>query len=430
MFFRNLTLFRFPETFGGFFKTPLQDELSEIEAHLRECQLKPAGPLEMSSRGFVAPLGRDSDAMSHKLGDCTWVTVGSEEKILPPAVVNELLARKLEEIEEQEGRKPGGRTRKRLREDLLHDLLPKAFVKPGRCDAYLDFTHNFIAVDTSSRRTGEQVVSEIRRAVGTFPALPLNVEKSARAVLTAWLAGEAMPEGLVLGEECELRDAVDGGAIVRCQNSQLRSEEIDKHLQAGMQCVRLAVVLNDHISFVIGEDLTIRKLRFRDGAVDNLESAEREDHRAELDARFALMTGELSRLFELLDSAFSISSCDPDGAAPKPRKRKTSASSGATVTISVSATDTQPGWSRTIAAEDLAKLGESLEQYEHAVSIVRSTGKAGISHLQRQLGIGYNRAARLIEAMESQGVVSPPSNAGERTVLAPKSPAQPLPSGA
>ena len=42
-------------------------------------------------------------------------------------------------------------------------------------------------------------------------------------------------------------------------------------------------------------ELTIRKLRFLDGAVDQLENTNSEDLRAELDARFALMTGELSR---------------------------------------------------------------------------------------------------------------------------------------
>ena len=131
MFFRNLTLFRFPTSL----------DFSELEARLAECALKPVGALELSSRGFISPFGRDGESLSHKISDAIWLSVGSEEKILPGAVVNDLLARKLEEIERKEGRKPGGRARKRLKEDLVHELLPRAFVRPGRTDALLDLTH-------------------------------------------------------------------------------------------------------------------------------------------------------------------------------------------------------------------------------------------------------------------------------------------------
>ena len=55
--------------------------------------------------------------------------------------------------------------------------------------------------------------------------------------------------------------------------------------------------------------------------------------------------------------------------------------------------------------------------YAEAVAIVREQKNAGIAHLQRRLRLGYNRAARLIETMEREGVVSKPSPEGKRTVL-------------
>ena len=300
MFFRNLTLFRFPASL----------DFSQLDALLPDAQLKPVGALDLSSRGFVSPFGRNEEAMSHRIGDSIWLTVGSEDKILPGSVVNDLLAKKLEEIEQKEGRKPGGRTRKRLKEDLVHELLPRAFVKPSRTDALLDLEHGFVAVDTSSRKNAEAVVSEIRNVLGSFPALPLNAEVAPRSILTGWIAGEPLPEGLALGEECELKDAMDGGAVVKCQNQDLQGDEIGKHLEAGKQVTRLALTLDDHLSFVLGEDLVIRKLKFLDGAVDQLENTEREDLRAELDARFALMSGEVKRLFVVLESALKLSKAE------------------------------------------------------------------------------------------------------------------------
>ena len=300
MFFRNLTLFRFPTNI----------DFSQLDTLLPEVQLKPVGALELSSRGFISPFGRDEEALSHRIGDSIWVTVGGEDKILPGSVINDLLARKIAEIEEKEGRKPGGRARKRLKEDLIHELLPRAFVKTSRTDALLDLEHGFVAVDTSSRKNGEAVVSEIRTALGSFPALPLNAEVAPRSILTSWIAGEPMPEGLSLGEECELKDAMDGGAVVKCQHQELLCDEIAKHLEAGKQVTRLALVLDDHLSFVLGEDLVVRKLKFLDGAVEQLESTERDDLRAELDARFALMSGEIRRLFLVLEDALKLSKAE------------------------------------------------------------------------------------------------------------------------
>ncbi|HQX25267.1 MAG TPA: DNA translocase FtsK, partial [Pseudomonadota bacterium] len=66
--------------------------------------------------------------------------------------------------------------------------------------------------------------------------------------------------------------------------------------------------------------------------------------------------------------------------------------------------------------------GELDELYDQAVRVVTETRRASISGVQRRLKIGYNRAARLIEEMEAQGVVSPPEHNGNRTVLAPPPP--------
>ena len=297
MFFRNLTFFRFPTS----------HDFSRLDELLPEAALKPVGPLELSSRGFISPFGRGEDLLSHRIGDAIWLAVGGEDKILPGSVVTDLLAQKVAELEEREGRKLGGRARKRLKDDLLHELLPRAFVKSSRTDALLDLEHGFLAVDSSSRKSAEAVASEIRRALGSFPAIPPNAEVAPRSILTGWIAGEPLPEGLSLGEECELKDAMDGGAVVRAQNQELLSDEIAKHLEAGKQVTKLALNLDDHLSFVLGEDLVVRKLKFLEGAVDQLESTERDDLRAELDARFALLAGEARRLFLVLESALKLS---------------------------------------------------------------------------------------------------------------------------
>ncbi|WP_311238274.1 MULTISPECIES: recombination-associated protein RdgC [unclassified Xanthomonas] len=320
MFFRNLTLYRFPWApdsllYRAFASEPnhQSDEKAADEAlnTLLDLQrLKPVGPLEMSSRGFVSPYGRDSDqtdALTIIHGEFGWITVGGQDKLLPGSVVNNTVEAKVTEIEKREGQRPGGRARKRIKDDVIHELLPKAFVREQRTDAFLDMQHGFIAVDSSSRKTSDAVCSELRGALGSFPALPLNAEVAPRSVLTAWLAGEQLPAGLSLGEDCELRDPIEGGARVRCNHQELRSDEVSKHLEAGKQVTRLELVLDDHVAFVLGDDLVIRRLRFLDGAIDKLDGNDAEGVSAELDARFNLMACEVRRLFLLLEQALHIS---------------------------------------------------------------------------------------------------------------------------
>ena len=68
-------------------------------------------------------------------------------------------------------------------------------------------------------------------------------------------------------------------------------------------------------------------------------------------------------------------------------------------------------------SENSKNQGDKDELYESAVNIIKSEGKASTSFLQRKLQIGYNRAARMIDMMETEGIVSKANHVGKRDVL-------------
>ena len=299
MFYRNLTLFRFSPSVAA--------DLGRLDEALSEHRLRPSGPLEMFTKGFVPPVGRgESDPLTHTVKQCTVFTVGGEDKLLPSSVINDELHRKVQKIAEEEGRKVGGRERRRIKEDLLTELLPRAFVRSSRLSAYVDTKNGWLVLDTSSRKSAENALTQVREALGSFPAVPLAPEEGPRVLMTDWLSTGNLPSGLALGDECELRDpATATGAITKCRRQDLDAEEVKENLRSGKQVFMLSLVFDNRISFVLGEDLIVRKLRFLDVVMDELGDSQ-QDASAELDASFALMSLELDRLLSQMEMWFAI----------------------------------------------------------------------------------------------------------------------------
>jgi recombination associated protein RdgC len=302
--FRNLTFFRFAQPTGV--------NLSAVHDLLVEAALKPVGPFELSSRGWVPPFGTGGE-LFHQVGECVVLTLGGEDRLLPASVVNAEMLKRIAKVEEAEGRKLGGRARKRLREDLVMELLPRALVKPSRLTGYLDLARGLLVVDTASRKAAEGFVSELRNTLGSFPALPVNAEVSPRAALTDWLQGNGLDDSrlvdarFALGEEVELRDPVDGGAVAKLKDQELQSEEVRVHLECGKLVHQMGLSLNDRVAFTFGEDLVVRKFQLLDLV---LEQHQGEDHgsiEAELDARYTILTAEVGALFDRLAEAFRFS---------------------------------------------------------------------------------------------------------------------------
>ncbi|ODV25939.1 MAG: recombination-associated protein RdgC [Rhodanobacter sp. SCN 68-63] len=299
MFFRNLHLFRFSPAVAA--------DLARLAEVLPDHTLRPVGGMEMFTRGFVSPVGRGSDdPLTRTVGHCTLFTVGGQDKILPASVVNGELQRKVQQITEQEGRKVGGRERKRIKEDLLNQLLPRAFVQESHLSGYVDTHNGWLVLDTASRKAAESAMTQLREALGSFPAVPLAPEEGPRVLLTDWLLNWGLPTGLAFGDECELRDpASSTGAIIRARRQDMHSDEIKEHLRNGKQVFQLGLVFDQRISFVLGEDLVVRKLKFLDGVLDDLADSH-ENATAEADASLTLMTLELERLLDKLAEWFGL----------------------------------------------------------------------------------------------------------------------------
>jgi recombination associated protein RdgC len=295
MWFKNLSLLRLPADYA------LAPE--DLAAGLGERRLRSPGPLELETHGFVPPFAQ-GEALAHSVGEATLLCLGTESRLLPASVVNDAIADKVAQYEEKTGRKPGKRRRSEFREEVLAELLPRAFIRRVRTQAYWDQSLRVLAIDSASDKAAERLASALREGLGRLPARPWTTDRPVALALTEWLLSGELPEGFELGDECEFKDPADERSVIRCRRHDLTADEIREHARAGQQISQLALVYAERIAFVLDVRLKLRKIRFLDLVTDRVEGGGEADEASLRDAEFALMSGELRELLKQLMELF------------------------------------------------------------------------------------------------------------------------------
>jgi recombination associated protein RdgC len=296
MWFKNLQIYRLT---GSFKYTPevLHDRLLERAA--RAC-----GSLETSTIGWDQPLGRHGSQLTHATGGCIMICARREERLVPSSVVREQLEEKVADLEEREGRRAGRREKGEIKDEIIQDLLPRAFIKSTRVYAYIDTRNDWLLVDEASAKRAEELITLLRETLGTLPLRPLEVEEAPASVMTAWLQGKLPPEEFQPLEECELRDPSEERAVVRCSHQDLQSEEIQVHIKAGKQVVKIALEWHERLSLLLTDEFAIKRLRFLEVIQEEAAEVSADDAAARFDADFALMSLELGRFLPRLIGQF------------------------------------------------------------------------------------------------------------------------------
>ncbi|WP_421863954.1 recombination-associated protein RdgC [Motiliproteus sp.] len=296
MWFKNLVFYRFTR--------PFELSAEALEQQLAEQTFTPCRSQELSRYGWAAPMTKLSEQLVHSANGSLLICAQKEEKILPASVVKDQLSEKVEQIETEQDRKVRKKERDELKDEVIMTLLPKAFSRFQRTLAYIDPKLGLLVVDASSAKRAEELCSHLRHTLGSLPVSIPALNNAPASIMTSWLdKDEALPGGLELGEEAELKDPSENGAILRCKQQDLLGVEIEPHLKAGKQAVKLALGWRDQTSFVLGEDLILRRLKFADALLDQAADMGAEDAAARFDADFYLLTETLGKLLpELLDS--------------------------------------------------------------------------------------------------------------------------------
>lgn len=285
----------------------LTDSLTATAETLSEKLLEQAFTLcksqQLSSYGWTTPCCHRDQLAIEAMGGIM-ISTKKEEKILPSSVIKEELAEKVSVIESEQARKVYKKERDQIRDEVILDLLPRAFSKYSITTAIIIPATGWIVVDAPNYKRAEELLSHLRGTLGSLPIALPDVQKSPSAVMSSWLELSEFPPLFEMLDSCVLRDNVLEGGIIRITGQQLQDEEYIAHLEAGKRVVKLALEWDGSLKFALTDDLSIKSLSMTDQRKDKRADEAAEDEVAQFDADLAMMTLEFNKLLPSIINAF------------------------------------------------------------------------------------------------------------------------------
>lgn len=282
MFFKSLMVYRITQ--------PIDFDAEALQEALAAKPAREPGSQDLSTYGFIAPIGKGEHApLAHASYGYILIATRKVERNLPGSVVRDALKAKVDQIEADQLRKVYKKERDQFKDDIVQELLPRAFLRSKATFAAIDPERGLIFVDTSSARAAEDLLSTLREAMGSLPVRPLNVKVAPAATMTHWLKEqEAAPDFHVL-DQAVMSDTHEDGGKISATRQDMTSEEMQLHISSGKLVTQLSLAWQDKLSFVLDDKLVIKRLRFEDLLHDQAAQDGGEDELGQIDASFVLM---------------------------------------------------------------------------------------------------------------------------------------------
>lgn len=253
-------------------------------------EFAPCGPTQVSSHGFVPPRERNGTLI--EVVASQWImAVKIESKSVPAAEVKKQLELRLDAIEKDTGRRPKGKRSREIKDEVILDLLPKAFAKEKRVLVWVSPADGLVLIDSTSASQVDLVLGLLCEILFDTKLSLINSTLSPTTAMSGWLIGREGPPHFSIDRECELKQPDGEKAVVRYSRHTLDIDEVVDHIKQGKQPTRLALTWLGRLSFVLTEGLQLKKIELLDGTLDNKLA---EDAKDAFDADVAIATGELS----------------------------------------------------------------------------------------------------------------------------------------
>lgn len=269
--------------------------IAAIEERLDGGRFTECGATQLESSGWVEPRGEKHGVLIENVGGQLMLRLCVERKAVPGPVVKLALDQRLDKIEADTGRRPKGKAARELKEEIVHDLLPRAFAKRSSTLVWIDPKARLVWINAASLKQADGIVTQLVELLGGGIALSLLQTQFAPATaMSQWLQTREAPAGFSIDRECELKQADSEKSTVKYSRHTLDIDEVAEHIQQGKLPTQLAMTWEGRVSFVLTEAMSLKRIKLLDVTMEGSRGSGKEDG---FDADVAISTGELGKLF-------------------------------------------------------------------------------------------------------------------------------------
>ncbi len=274
--------------------------LSEFEERMEAAAFTECGATQQESAGWVAPSNEKGAALIESIGGQIIVKLCTETKAVPGSVIKTQLDKRLDKIADETGRRPKGKAAKELKEEILLELLPRAFPKRSSTLVWIDTKGRTVLIDAGSTRTADKVATRLIEVMGGGLMLSLaHTQISPATAMAHWLASKEAPAGFSIDRQCELKQPDSEKSTVRYARHTLDIDEVGEHIKQGKLPTQLEMTWASRVSFVLTESMALKRIRLLDVVLEG----QAETDADAFDTDVAITTGELGRLIPALIEA-------------------------------------------------------------------------------------------------------------------------------
>ncbi|MEY4564302.1 MAG: hypothetical protein RLZZ618_3579 [Pseudomonadota bacterium] len=292
--------------------------LDTIEERLTQGRFAECGATQLESAGWVEPRGDKHTSLMESVGGQLILRLQVERKGVPGSVIKTQLEARLDKIELETGRRPKGKQAKELKEEIVQDLLPRAFPKRSANLIWIDPKAGLVVVNAGSVKSADRIITRLVETLGGGIVLRLLQTQVAPATAMAeWLKEKESPGGFTIDRECELKQPDSEKSTVRYARHTLDIDEVAEHIKQGKLPTQVAMTWLGRVSFVLTEGLSVKKIKLLDVVLEGSSSPSGKDDGG-FDADVAISTGELRQLIpDLIEALGGEQAADAlTGAAP------------------------------------------------------------------------------------------------------------------
>jgi recombination associated protein RdgC len=287
---------------------PTKPQVKEkLEHALDRCPFVPTAPTQQKSQGWVPPRGHAHGALLEAVNGHYILALQTEVRTVPSQTLALEVEAQAQLIEHETGRKPGRSVLRDIREQALLKLLPDAFPKQSRTFVWINPLLKLIVVGASSVQRADDAVTMLCREIEGFAISRVHTEMKPATLMACWLA-EGTPDydEFTLGRDCELVSCDESKSVVRYAKHPLDVPEVSERIKQGMWPRTLSLTWRDRISFMLTDQLQLKKLALLDVVFETNAAKKNKPATDEaFDADVAIFTGEMHKLLPELIAALN-----------------------------------------------------------------------------------------------------------------------------